>query len=78
MASSGSSALIPRHLRVVGGLSLLWNAFGAFDYLMTQLQVAAYMGQFSADVAVFSAVIWLITAGLFVYARQMTRTGVLQ
>ena len=39
----------PVHLWIVGGLSLLWNAFGAFDYLMTQLQVEAYMSQFTEE-----------------------------
>lgn len=39
----------PRHLWIVGGLSLLWNAFGAFDYLMTVTQNEAYLGQFTAE-----------------------------
>lgn len=38
----------PTHLWILGGLSLLWNSFGAFDYLVTQLRVEAYMSQFSA------------------------------
>ena len=29
-------ARAPWHLWLVGGLSLLWNAFGAYDYLMTR------------------------------------------
>ena len=33
----------PWHLWVVGGLSLLWNAFGAYDYTMTQSGNAAYL-----------------------------------
>lgn len=39
----------PWHLWVVGALSLLWNAMGAFDYLMTQTKNAAYMGQFTPE-----------------------------
>ncbi|NBC86437.1 MAG: hypothetical protein GVY25_09625 [Bacteroidetes bacterium] len=39
----------PKHLWIVGGLSLVWNAFGALDYLMTQLKVQAYMSNFSAE-----------------------------
>ena len=35
----------PWHIWAVGILSLLWNAGGAFDYLMTQLQNEAYLGQ---------------------------------
>ncbi|SMY08790.1 hypothetical protein [Flavimaricola marinus] len=33
----------PWHLWVVGGVSLLWNAGGAYDYLMTQLNNEAYL-----------------------------------
>lgn len=39
----------PRHLWVVGVLSLLWNLFGAMDYLMTQTQNEAYMGQYTPE-----------------------------
>jgi hypothetical protein len=49
---------------------------GSSTYTVLLTDGVAIMG--GAGVAVFSAVIWLITAGLFVYARQMTRTGVLQ
>lgn len=138
---------VPRHLLVVGGLSLLWNAFGAFDYLMTVSQNEAYMGQFTPEqldyfygfpawavafwaVAVwssvlgsvallarralavwlfglallgmvgttlytlvlsdgaeimggvgqwlFTAAIWLVAIGLFLYARAQSRRGVLR
>jgi len=34
----------PRHLWIIGGLSLLWNAGGAYDYLMSQLSPETYMG----------------------------------
>ncbi|EBA13002.1 hypothetical protein [Roseobacter sp. CCS2] len=33
----------PIHLWIVGGLSLLWNAGGAIDYVMTRANAAAYM-----------------------------------
>jgi hypothetical protein len=39
----------PTHLWIVGGVSLLWNAFGAFDYLMTQFRVEAYMGEYTPE-----------------------------
>lgn len=32
----------PWHLWVVGGLSLLWNAFGGYDFIMTTTQGEAY------------------------------------
>lgn len=33
----------PVHLWIVGFLGLLWNGFGAFDYLMTRTQRAAWI-----------------------------------
>jgi hypothetical protein len=33
----------PWHLWVVGVLALLWNAFGAYDYLMSQTGNVAYL-----------------------------------
>ena len=37
----------PVHLWIVGGLSALWNAFGAFDYVMTQTRNEAYLAAFT-------------------------------
>ena len=34
---------VPKHLWIVGALSLLWNGFGAYDYLMTRTKGAAYV-----------------------------------
>jgi len=39
----------PVHLWIVGGISLLWNAFGAMDYLMTQLKFEPYMSSFTVE-----------------------------
>ena len=36
----------PKHLWIVGIITLLWNLKGAFDYLMTQTKNESYMGQF--------------------------------
>lgn len=41
------SARTPVHLWIVGGVATLWNAFGAFDYLMTQTRNEAYLAQFT-------------------------------
>lgn len=38
-----SQTRAPWHLWVVGVLSLLWNAFGCYDYTMTKLDGANYM-----------------------------------
>src|SRR5438270_8924813 len=37
------TARTPAHLWVVGILSLLWNCFGAYDYLMTRMHNMAYL-----------------------------------
>lgn len=44
-----AQAKAPAHLWVVGILSLLWNAFGCYDYLMTNLRNQAYLSKFTAE-----------------------------
>lgn len=39
----------PVHLWIVGALALLWTLMGVFDYLATQLELEAYMSQFSEE-----------------------------
>ncbi len=39
----------PAHLWIVGILSLLWNAGGAMDYIMTQTANAEYLAQAPAE-----------------------------
>ena len=46
-------ARIPAHVWIVGILATLWNAFGAYDYIMTQTNNAAYLSQFSAEERAF-------------------------
>lgn len=41
----------PWHLWVVGVVSLLWNAFGAFDFVSTTTRGAAYMREMGFDQA---------------------------
>jgi hypothetical protein len=54
--ASSSSRTAPRHLWIVGGLALLWNAFGAFDYLMTVSENEAYLSRFTPEqLAYFTA-----------------------
>lgn len=38
-----TAAKTPWHLWVVGGVSLLWNGYGAYDYLMTQTGGEEYL-----------------------------------
>jgi len=40
---------VPRHLWIVGALTLLWNAVGAFDYAATQFRIEAYISQFTPE-----------------------------
>lgn len=46
---SAASRPTPIHLWIVGVLSLLWNAMGAFDYLATHLRLDFYMSQFTQE-----------------------------
>ena len=39
----------PRHLWIVGFLSLMWNGFGAYDYVLTNIRDAAYIQQFPPE-----------------------------
>ena len=53
----------PWHLWVVGIFAVLFNAGGAFDYVMTQTANEAYMSQFSADeIAWFNSFPWWVEA----------------
>ena len=47
--SPAATPVVPRHLWVVGVLSLLWNSVGAFDYLMTQTRNASYLSAFTPE-----------------------------
>ncbi|MCU0977274.1 MAG: hypothetical protein MUC71_13350 [Steroidobacteraceae bacterium] len=49
MNTSDAGARAPRHLWIVGGLSLLWNAFGATDYVLTNIGNEAYLSQFTPE-----------------------------
>lgn len=46
---ASKAARVPGSFWVIALLSLLWNAYGAFDYTMTQLDAEALMGHFSAE-----------------------------
>ncbi|MBN8803989.1 MAG: hypothetical protein J0H81_02595, partial [Sphingopyxis terrae] len=39
----------PWHLWVVGAVSLVWNAFGAMDYVMTKIQNPDYLAAFTPE-----------------------------
>lgn len=39
----------PWHIWLIGGVSLLWNAMGGFDYIMTKTRNADYLAQFTPE-----------------------------
>jgi hypothetical protein len=54
MATVFEGPRTPLHLWIVGAVGLLWNGFGAFDYLMSKLQGEPYfrqMGMTDAQIA---------------------------
>ena len=42
---TATASRTPIHLWIVGGLALLWNGFGAYDYIMTRTNGAAYLAE---------------------------------
>jgi hypothetical protein len=48
-ATPASTLKAPPYLLIVGVLALLWNAIGAFDYVMTETRNSSYMSSFTAD-----------------------------
>lgn len=59
------SARTPAHLWIVGILSLVWNCFGAYDYLMTRLHNMKYLASMGGDPNVMLAYI----EGMPMYAQ---------
>ena len=71
--------------RAVGIVALLWNAMGAFDYLMTQTRNEAYMAKFTPEqldyfygfpawmVAAWATAVWggMLGAVLLLMRRRM-------
>jgi hypothetical protein len=51
MTSAGTVTTLkaPWHVWAVGVVSTLWNAFGCFDYVMTQTKNDSYLAQFTAE-----------------------------
>ena len=52
MADSTRTAA-PWHLWAVGVVSLLWNAFGGYDYVMTQIRDPAYLSHLPAEMGAY-------------------------
>jgi len=57
----------PVHLWIVGILALLWNCFGAYDYLMTRLHNMDYIAASMPGVDPNAALAWV--EGMPIYAQ---------
>lgn len=67
-------ARIPVHLWIVGALALLWNGFGAYDYVMTRMHNMAYIAQSMPGVDPNAALAWI--QGMPLYAQIGWALGV--
>jgi hypothetical protein len=69
-----ASARTPAHLWIVGILSLLWNCFGAYDYVMTKTRGADYIATTMPGVDANAALAWI--NGMPMYAQIGWALGV--
>lgn len=58
MATTAQSRT-PIHLWIIGGLSLLWSCFGAYDYLMTRMRDTDYIASAMPGVDPQAALAWI-------------------
>ena len=78
----------PWHLYGVGIVSLLWNGFGAADYVMTKYGVEAYVANMPPEMRdhlaaypawmtlVWALAVWVpVVAALFLLARRKAAAG---
>ena len=68
------SARTPAHLWIVGILSLLWNCFGAYDYVMTRTHNMEYLKTAMPGVDPNAALNWV--EGMPMYAQVGWGLGV--
>ncbi len=83
------STKTPRHLWVIGVVSLLWNAIGVLDFSMTQTRNEAYMAGFTPEqldyfygfplwvVVAWGVATWGSLAGSMALLLRKSRAGVL-
>ena len=73
MATTAQSRT-PIHLWIIGGLSLLWSCFGAYDYLMTRMRDTDYIASAMPGVDPNAALAWI--DGMPLYAQVGWGLGV--
>jgi phosphatidylserine synthase len=78
----------PWHLWMIGIVTLIWNAFGAADYAMTQFAYEPYMAQFTDEQrtyfngfptwvqATWAVAVWLSLAGSLALLMRSKLAGV--
>ena len=49
----------PVHLWIVGGLALLWSAFGCYDYVMTRMRNTDYLAAMMPTIDPNAALAWI-------------------
>ena len=59
MQQSTESRSAPVHLWIVGILSLLWGAFGAYDYVMTRMRNTDYLAGMMPDADPQAVLAWV-------------------
>jgi hypothetical protein len=59
-----NSVKTPVHFWIVAIIAVIWNSFGAFDYLATKLQLEFYMSQFTPEqLEIFYGFpVWMVAA----------------
>jgi len=64
MSDTQQAKKTPWHLWTIGVVSLLWNAMGAMDFVMTQTRNEAYMSEFTSEQLEFfyGFPIWVVVA----------------
>jgi len=65
--NQASQARVPGHFWPVAVLSLLWNAFGGYDYTMTNLRNPGYLKMMPADAIAYMDTMpaWITAAWAF-------------
>ena len=54
-----AGARTPVHLWIVGGLALIWSAFGCYDYLMTRMRNTDYLAEMMPNVDPNAMLAWV-------------------
>ena len=54
-----SQAKAPMHLWIVGGLALIWNAIGCYDYLMTRMRNTEYLASMMPEIDPNAMLAWV-------------------